>query len=64
MKKKHPKKPSRDIPVLCVFSPELYGAILEYVERRRQAEPGVEFSVRSAIRSLISTGLLANDVKP
>jgi hypothetical protein len=63
MKKKHPK-PSRDIPVLCVFSPELYGAILEYVERRRQAEPGVEFSVRSAIRSLVGKGLLAGDVKP
>ena len=65
MKKKQTKKPpARDISVLCVFSPELYGAILEYVERRRKAEPGVEFSVRAGIRVLVTNGLLAMDVRP
>ena len=63
-KKKPTKKPARDIPVLCVFSPELYGAILAYVERRRKAEPGVEFSIRSAVRALVGKGLLAEDVRP
>lgn len=64
MKKKQKKPPARDITVLCVFSPELYGAILEYVELRRRSEPGVEFSIRGAVRVLVGKGLLAEDVRP